>query len=74
MCIRDRDTAGQLTVPSGSDSTNEDGKGTVGWEDEDGDRHTLTVKVEDYETCLLYTSSPRRQSKALVIRLGMSRR
>ena len=44
------DTAGQLTVPGGSDSTNEDGKGTVGWEDADGNRHTLTVKVEDYET------------------------
>ncbi len=44
------DTAGQLTVPGGSDSTNEDGKGTVGWEDEDGDRWTLTVTVEDYET------------------------
>ena len=44
------DSAGQLTVPGGSDSTNEDGKGTVGWRDADGDRHTLTVKVEDYET------------------------
>ena len=44
------DSAGQLTVPGGSDSTNEDGKGTVGWEDEDGDRWTLTVTVEDYET------------------------
>ena len=39
------DAAGQLTVPGGSDTTNEDGKGTVGWEDADGDRHTLTVKV-----------------------------
>ncbi len=44
------DSAGQLIVPGGSDSTNEDGKGTVGWEDADGDRHTLTVKVEDFET------------------------
>ena len=44
------DSTGQLTVPGGSDSTNDDGKGTVGWEDADGDRHTLTVKVEDYET------------------------
>lgn len=44
------DTAGQLTVPSGSATTNEDGKGTVGWEDADGDRWTLTVKVEDHET------------------------
>ena len=40
------DAAGQLTVPGGSDTTNEDGKGTVGWEDADGNRHTLTVKVE----------------------------
>lgn len=44
------DAAGQLTVPGGSDTTNEDGKGTVGWEDADGDRWTLTVKVEDFET------------------------
>lgn len=44
------DTAGQLTVPGGSDTTNEDGKGTVGWEDADGDHWTLTVKVEDHET------------------------
>lgn len=44
------DTAGQLTVPGGSDTTNEDGKGTVGWEDADGDRWTLTVNVEDFET------------------------
>ena len=44
------DTAGQLTVLGGSDTTNEDGKGTVGWEDADGDRWTLTVKVEDHET------------------------
>lgn len=44
------DAAGQLTVPGSSDTTNEDGKGTVGWEDADGDRWTLTVKVEDHET------------------------
>ncbi len=44
------DAAGQLTVPGGSATTNEDGKGTVGWEDPDGDRWTLTVKVEDFET------------------------
>ena len=34
------DTAGQLTVPGGSNTTNEDGKSTVGWEDADGDRWT----------------------------------
>ena len=44
------DKAGQLTVPGASGSTNEDGDVTVGWEDEDGDRWTLTVTVEDYET------------------------
>lgn len=44
------DATGQLTVPGGSDTTNEDGKGAVGWEDADGDRWTLTVKVEDHET------------------------
>lgn len=44
------DTAGQLTVPGGSATTNEDGNATVGWEDEDGDRWTITVKVEDHET------------------------
>ena len=45
-----RDSAGQLTVPGGSVSTNEDGKATVGWEDADGNCHTLTVEVEDFET------------------------
>lgn len=44
------DAAGQLTVPGGSDTANEDGRGTVGWKDADGDRWTLTVKVEDFET------------------------
>ena len=44
------DKAGQLTVPGTSGATNGDGDATVGWEDEDGDRWTLTVTVEDYET------------------------
>jgi len=44
------DKAGQLTVPGTTGTTNEDGDVTVGWEDEDGDRWTLTVTVEDYET------------------------
>ena len=39
------DKAGQITVPTGSGVTNEDGKVTVGYEDADGDRWTLTVKV-----------------------------
>ena len=44
------DKAGQLTVPGTSGVTNDDGKSTVGWEDADRDRWTLTVKVEDFET------------------------
>lgn len=39
------DKAGQITVPTGSGATNEDGKVTTGYEDADGDRWTLTVKV-----------------------------
>ena len=39
------DKAGQITVPTGSGVTNEDGKVTAGYEDADGDRWTLTVKV-----------------------------
>ena len=39
------DKAGQITVPTGSGETNEDGKVTTGYEDADGDRWTLTVKV-----------------------------
>lgn len=49
-CEGKTDKAGQITVPGASGSTNEDGDTTVGWEDEDGDRWTLTVNVEDYET------------------------
>lgn len=44
------DKVGQFTIPGTSGTTNEDGKTTGGWEDADGDRWTLTVKVEDYET------------------------
>ncbi len=44
------DTAGQITVPSTTGTTNGDGNATVGWEDADGNRHTLTVKVERTET------------------------
>ena len=39
------DKAGQITIPTGSGKTNEDGKVTAGYEDADGDRWTLTVKV-----------------------------
>ena len=43
--IRKTNKAGQITVPTGSGKTNEDGKVTGGYEDADGDRWTLTVKV-----------------------------
>ena len=49
-CEGSTDRAGQLAVPGTSGSTNEDGNTTAGWEDADGDRWTLTVTVEDYET------------------------
>ena len=49
-CEGKTDKAGRLTVPGTSGVTNDDGKTTVGWEDADGDRWTLTVKVEDFET------------------------
>lgn len=44
------DKTGQITVPGTSGVTNDDGKTTVGWEDADSNRWTLTVKVEDFET------------------------
>ena len=44
------DAAGQLTVPGTTGTTDGDGNATVGWEDADGNRHTLTVKVERTET------------------------
>ena len=44
------DKAGQVTVPAGSGKTNEDGKVTAGYEDADGDRWTLTIKVEHTDT------------------------
>ena len=44
------DAAGQITVPTGSGKTNEDGKATAGYEDADGDRWTLTIKVEHTDT------------------------
>lgn len=44
------DKAGQLTIPGTSGVADSGGKVTVGWEDADRDRWTLTVKVEDFET------------------------
>ena len=49
-CEDSTDANGQITVPDTTGKTNEDGNATVGWEDADGDRWTLTVKVEDHET------------------------
>ena len=44
------DKAGQITIPSGSGNTNDDGKTTIGGEDAEGDRYTITVRVIDFET------------------------
>lgn len=44
------DVAGQITIPAGSGKTNENGKVTAGYEDADGDRWTLTIKVEHTDT------------------------
>ncbi|OUN14229.1 S-layer homology domain-containing protein [Flavonifractor sp. An91] len=49
-CGGTTDAAGQITVPGTTGTTNGDGSATVGWEDADGSRHTLTVKVERTET------------------------
>ena len=49
-CEDSTDANGQITVPDTTGKTNEDGNATVGWEDEDGDRWTITVKMEDHET------------------------
>lgn len=49
-CEDSTDANGQIIVPDITGKTNEDGNATVGWEDEDGDRWTITVKVEDHET------------------------
>ena len=44
------DAAGQLTVPDTIGTTDGDGSATVGWEDADGNRQTLTITVERTET------------------------
>lgn len=44
------DDNGQLTVPSDSAVTNSDGRITIGGTDKNGNRITLTVKVQDYES------------------------
>lgn len=49
-CADTTNAKGRITVPGTSASTNGDGKATVGWEDADGDRWTLTVQVEHTET------------------------
>lgn len=49
-CEDTTNASGQITVPGTTGKTGEDGNATVSWEDEDGDRWTLTVTVEDYET------------------------
>lgn len=49
-CTGQTNKAGQLTVPGTAGSTNSGGKVTAGWEDPDGNRKTLTVKVEHTDT------------------------
>lgn len=49
-CADKTNASGQITVPDTTGKTNNDGNATVGWQDADGNRWTLTVKVEDYET------------------------
>jgi len=49
-CRETTDKAGQITVPDTTGKTNNDGNTTVGYEDEDGNRVTLTINVADYET------------------------
>ena len=44
------DKAGQITVPTSGGKTNEEGKVTGGYEDAEGERWTLTVKVERTKT------------------------
>lgn len=44
------DADGKLIVPGATNITNEDGKATIGGTDDQGERITLTVKVEDYES------------------------
>ena len=49
-CAGKTDRAGKLTVPGSTGTTDSDGRTTVGYEDADRDRFTLTVRVEHYET------------------------
>lgn len=49
-CADVTDGNGQLTVPDADSYTNGDGKVTFGYEDEEGNRQTLTVIVTDNET------------------------
>lgn len=41
---------GYIIVPGTSGKTNDNGKATVGGENPDGDRYTLTIRVIDFET------------------------
>lgn len=44
------DSKGALTVPADSGVTNSDGRVTIGGTDESGNRITMTVRVQDYES------------------------
>ena len=49
-CRKPTDTAGRITVPDTTGVTNGEGNATVGCEDEDGNRTTITVRVEKTDT------------------------
>lgn len=49
-CADKTNSSGQITIPNTSGITNSDGNTTVGNTDADGDRFTITVRVEDYES------------------------
>ncbi len=49
-CAAKTNRVGKITVPDGDGSTNSDGRVTVGFKDEDGERLTWTVLVNKTET------------------------
>lgn len=49
-CADKTNANGQITIPGKTGTTNSDGNATAGNTDADGDRFTITVKVEDFET------------------------
>ena len=48
-CAEKTNADGQVTVPGTSGVTGSDGTVTFGWEDADGKRFTITIRIADYE-------------------------